>query len=217
MNVTARKHRPGGPTVSAMTQAHTSDSADRGHQSVCRGQGGSFTAMRDVSFDVAPGEFVTVVGPTGCGKSTTLSLDFRTGTGHRRRSRGRRNAGLRHSGIRRIHVPAGCRAAVADGLRQRRARSALPRRRQGGGARARPRVDRSRRVDRIRSVLPAPALRRYAQASGDGADADHRAGDHPDGRAVRRAGRTDAGTDAGRASAAVGRFEARRSSSSPTT
>jgi NitT/TauT family transport system ATP-binding protein len=36
--------------------------------------GGSFTAMRDVSFDVAPGEFVTVVGPTGCGKSTTLAL-----------------------------------------------------------------------------------------------------------------------------------------------
>jgi NitT/TauT family transport system ATP-binding protein len=38
------------------------------------GAGGSFTAMRDVSFDVAPGEFVTVVGPTGCGKSTTLAL-----------------------------------------------------------------------------------------------------------------------------------------------
>ncbi len=36
--------------------------------------GGSFTAMRDVTFDVAPGEFVSVVGPTGCGKSTTLSL-----------------------------------------------------------------------------------------------------------------------------------------------
>ncbi|WP_412538222.1 ABC transporter ATP-binding protein [Longispora sp. K20-0274] len=36
--------------------------------------GGSFTAMRDVTLDVAPGEFVTVVGPTGCGKSTTLSL-----------------------------------------------------------------------------------------------------------------------------------------------
>jgi sulfonate transport system ATP-binding protein len=38
------------------------------------GADGSFTAMRDVSFDVAPGEFVTVVGPTGCGKSTTLAL-----------------------------------------------------------------------------------------------------------------------------------------------
>ena len=36
--------------------------------------GGAFTALRDVSLDVAPGEFVSIVGPTGCGKSTTLSL-----------------------------------------------------------------------------------------------------------------------------------------------
>jgi NitT/TauT family transport system ATP-binding protein len=36
--------------------------------------GTPFTAIRDVDLDVAPGEFVTVVGPTGCGKSTTLSL-----------------------------------------------------------------------------------------------------------------------------------------------
>ncbi|MEO6471823.1 MAG: ATP-binding cassette domain-containing protein, partial [Aeromicrobium sp.] len=36
--------------------------------------GTGFTALRDVTFDVNAGEFVTVVGPTGCGKSTTLSL-----------------------------------------------------------------------------------------------------------------------------------------------
>ncbi|MFC4783679.1 ABC transporter ATP-binding protein [Nocardioides sp. MAHUQ-72] len=36
--------------------------------------GGAFTALRDVTLDVAPGEFVSIVGPTGCGKSTTLSL-----------------------------------------------------------------------------------------------------------------------------------------------
>ncbi|MGC9667509.1 ABC transporter ATP-binding protein [Planosporangium sp. 12N6] len=36
--------------------------------------GGEFTALRDVTLDVNPGEFVTVVGPTGCGKSTTLAL-----------------------------------------------------------------------------------------------------------------------------------------------
>jgi len=36
--------------------------------------GGTFTAIRDVTMEVARGEFVTVVGPTGCGKSTTLSL-----------------------------------------------------------------------------------------------------------------------------------------------
>jgi NitT/TauT family transport system ATP-binding protein len=36
--------------------------------------GGSYTAIRDVDLTVGGGEFVTVVGPTGCGKSTTLSL-----------------------------------------------------------------------------------------------------------------------------------------------
>jgi NitT/TauT family transport system ATP-binding protein len=36
--------------------------------------GGAYTAIHDVDLTVARGEFVTVVGPTGCGKSTTLSL-----------------------------------------------------------------------------------------------------------------------------------------------
>jgi NitT/TauT family transport system ATP-binding protein len=35
---------------------------------------GGYTAIRDVDLTVGRGEFVTVVGPTGCGKSTTLSL-----------------------------------------------------------------------------------------------------------------------------------------------
>ena len=36
--------------------------------------GGVYTALRDLNFSVAPGEFCAVVGPTGCGKSTTLGL-----------------------------------------------------------------------------------------------------------------------------------------------
>ena len=35
--------------------------------------GGAFTALRDVDLTVEPGEFCAVVGPTGCGKSTTLT------------------------------------------------------------------------------------------------------------------------------------------------
>jgi NitT/TauT family transport system ATP-binding protein len=33
-----------------------------------------YTALRDLTFSVDPGEFCAVVGPTGCGKSTTLGL-----------------------------------------------------------------------------------------------------------------------------------------------
>jgi NitT/TauT family transport system ATP-binding protein len=37
-------------------------------------KGKAFTALRDVSFDIQPGEFCAIVGPTGCGKSTTLGM-----------------------------------------------------------------------------------------------------------------------------------------------
>lgn len=36
--------------------------------------GGSYTALQDLTLSVASGEFCAIVGPTGCGKSTTLSL-----------------------------------------------------------------------------------------------------------------------------------------------
>jgi NitT/TauT family transport system ATP-binding protein len=37
-------------------------------------KGEAFTALADVTFTVEPGQFCAVVGPTGCGKSTTLSM-----------------------------------------------------------------------------------------------------------------------------------------------
>lgn len=35
---------------------------------------GDFTAVRDVTFDLAAGQFLTILGPSGCGKTTLLRL-----------------------------------------------------------------------------------------------------------------------------------------------
>ena len=36
--------------------------------------GGTISALEEFDLDIAPGEFCAIVGPTGCGKSTTLGL-----------------------------------------------------------------------------------------------------------------------------------------------
>jgi NitT/TauT family transport system ATP-binding protein len=46
----------------------------RGATKRFRGSAGILTAVHELTMNVGAGEFVAVVGPTGCGKSTTLSL-----------------------------------------------------------------------------------------------------------------------------------------------
>src|SRR6266704_2267534 len=35
---------------------------------------GAITAVDDISFSIAPGEFVSIIGPSGCGKSTLFNI-----------------------------------------------------------------------------------------------------------------------------------------------
>ena len=68
LEITSGRGRPlrgGGPVAIALENV-----AKRFHTP----SGSFYTAVRDLSLTVTPGEFCAIVGPTGSGKSTTLSL-----------------------------------------------------------------------------------------------------------------------------------------------
>lgn len=60
--MTSSATRPGGIELSGVTKRFVTPS------------GAAMTAIRDVTLSVEPGQFCAVVGPTGCGKSTMLTL-----------------------------------------------------------------------------------------------------------------------------------------------
>ena len=85
--------------------------------------GGTYTALQDLSLTVEDGQFCAVVGPTGCGKSTTLDPGLRAGAPVPRRGVRPRRAGPGHRHGHRLRLPAGRRLPVAVGPRQRRRRA----------------------------------------------------------------------------------------------
>ena len=100
--------------------------------------GKSLTALRDFTMTVERGEFVAVVGPTGCGKSTTLNLV--TGLAKPERRRGPRHGRARSTASTRASASSSRRDAlfpVAQRHRQCRGRPAVSRQGQGGGLRPR--------------------------------------------------------------------------------
>ena len=144
-------------------------------------KGEAFTALREVSFDVQPGQFCAIVGPTGCGKSTTLGMV----------------AGLDKPSAGSITVGGRAVTGVTDGISfMFQADALLPwktvlgnvmmgpilkRTRQAEGRGAGPGLAAPGRARGVRGPLPAPALRRDAQARRDGGSSDQRAQDPVDG------------------------------------
>ena len=83
-------------------------------------QDGVLTAVDDVSFNVAPGEFLSVIGPSGCGKSTLFNVIGGLLDGYDGRVSVGRRDGARAAPLDRHGVPGGIDLPLAHRDRQRR-------------------------------------------------------------------------------------------------
>ena len=170
---------------------------DARHQGVRAAGPTRVLALDRVSLDVAPGEFVCLVGASGCGKSTLLNLVAGLDHADAPATVERRRPG-------RADVPGGGAVPVAHRARQRRAGAAA--------ARACPEPSAGARVAELLELVhldgfgdkrPARAVRRHAPAgrARPGARPGRRRPAH--GRAVRRPRRDDPRPPARRARAAL--------------
>ena len=174
-------------------------------------------ALSDIDLEMAPGELVVLLGPSGCGKSTLLYLiaGLEEATAGEMRFYGQA-----------ITAPSPERSLIFQdtslfpwltvwqnvtfglalkGVGRDERRSVA----QGDA--------RHGRAARCRRQAAARALGRHAPAGGGGAGPRDAAEDAPDGRAVRRPRRPDAGEDAGLPRRCLARSPRPRSCSSPTT
>ena len=186
----------------------TSNPACRSGSTACRRlsartSDNPFHALKEITVDIAAGEFISVVGPSGCGKSTLMLMV----AGLLQRSHGDIVVGgtTRHQADhrRRHRVPGSPAARISHRIRQRHA--------AGRHSRLAAEEDRGAREGTVRAApadardpqVPAAALGRHAAARVADPHAGARSVGPPDGRAVRRARRADAPAGAHRSGSAV--------------
>ena len=135
---------------------------------------GEFHAVRDVTLDIADGEFLVLLGPSGCGKTTTLRIVagfVEPTSGSVRARRSRRHAAAAVEAQRRPRVPELRAVSASDGgarTSPSASRCARCRRRRWRRSRRGPAAGAARASGRAPA---APAVRRPAAARGAGARA----------------------------------------------